>query len=275
MGRSTSAADIPVHVLAIELNLTSAQKSKIETIENDVDTQRRSMFSAGNRPDPQSMGAMFQKMRTLNETASAKVEAVLTPTQRQSLKPLLASIGSVRSVGIPVELYSDLKLSSAQKSQIDGLAASNRQAMQAAFSQGQGGGDFDAMRTRMQSMRTHTDARLKKILTAHQYTLIEQYRKKHPRRGFGGPGRGFGGPGMPPPGGFGGPRDGRGPGFGGGGNPGDRQSADNGNNAPDDNPGPPPPGDNMGPPPGGGGGDDMPPPPGDNGGGDMPPPPGE
>jgi len=258
--RSLTVAEVPVHVLAIELNLTDDQKSKIESTEKDIQSQRRDLFgSPGERPDPDQMQANFEKMRALDKSAQAKVEAILTSDQQAEVKPLLKSLGTLRPVDIPIELYSDLKLTDDQKSDIADLAASNRKAMQAAFSQGRDGG-FDQVRTAMDNVRTKTDAKLKTILTEKQYDLIEAYRQKHPRRTFGGPGGPGGGNMPPPPGGFGGGVGG--PGADNGGGPG-RQWARNGQDGPG---GPAPEDDVMGPPPGvgfgGPGGDDGPPPPG-------------
>ena len=251
MGRTLTVADVPVHVLAVELSLTDDQKTKIADIKKSIDSQRRDLFGTpGERPDPDTMQENFQKMRDLDKSATTKVEAVLSSSQQDDLKPLLKSLGTLRGVNIPIELYSDLKLTDDEKSAIADLSASNKKAMQAAFSQGRDGG-FDSVRTAMDNVRTKTDTKLKSILTDKQYALIEAFKAKHPRRGFGGPG----GPGG---GGFGG-----GPGGGGPGGPGGGFGGGPGGGGPGGDGGPGP-NDDMGPPPGGGGpgGDNMPPPPG-------------
>jgi hypothetical protein len=191
-----SAANVPADVLTSELGLSAAQSSQIQTIDNAVRAQRMSMFRGG----PGAMGQdAFAKMRAADDAAAKQISAILTPAQRKKLPGVLSEIGDARVVNIPLSVYSSLHLTGAEKSQIAGLAASDRQTIQTAFAQANG--NFDKVRSAMVVLRSKNEAKLGKILTAKQNSVISSYRRQHPFGEFRGPGGGPGGPGMggPPP----------------------------------------------------------------------------
>ena len=259
--RQASAVQTPLAALAAELKLTDDQKSQIKAIQDNVKKQRQTLMPRpnpnGERPDPETMRANFDKMRAMEQKANKDIEAVLNDTQKQALPVILKQFDNLRMGGIPLEVYGDLKLTSDQKQQIGDIVKKARAAMAPPPDGGQPGAGGPPPGEGGQpgaggpprgpggrgpgGMFQKTREQVMAVLTDDQKKIVQDYLEAHPRQRFGpggpgGPG-GFGGPGGPPPGG--------GPG------------------------GPPPPGD------GGPGGQDagVPPPPGDGYG--NPPPPGE
>jgi Spy/CpxP family protein refolding chaperone len=235
--RQVTAADAPITILESGLKLTADQKEKIAQIQQDVRKKRRDLMPRpGQRPDsppdPETMRANRDKMRTLDQEAAKSIGDVLTDEQKQALPGLLKEIEALRATGIPAELYGDLKLTSDQRKKITAIAQKAQESQRQAMDKARESGDFQSVRETMQKSRRQTHDKAMQVLTSEQRALVEQFIKDHPRQGPGG----FG----PPPGG------GRGRGEGGpppGGGP----------------DGPPPP-DGAGPPPG----EDGPPPPGLN-----------
>ena len=136
---------------------------------------------------------------------------------------LLKQLDGLRAVGVPLEIYGELKLSKEQVTKLDEIAKASRPKPPADGEQP----DF----ADMQEARKRAHESAMEVLTSDQKETVAKYQKAHPRRrpgGPGGPGGRRGGPGGPPPGG-------------------------------DDGPPPPPPGVDGPPPPPG----DDPPPPGE------------
>lgn len=119
----------------------------------------------------------------------------------------------MRQAGIPLETLGSLKLTSAQKAKIAGIADKSTQELQAKIRAANG--DFQSLMPAFQQARAQTHTSVLAVLTSPQKAIIDKYEKAHPRPAFGGPGGGFGGPG-------GGRRGG---GFGGPGGPGGRPGA--------------------------------------------------
>lgn len=238
--RQDSVANTPIGALAAGLKLTSDQKAKIAAIQKKLQQQRRDLMPRpggsedGGPPDPSTMRANMDKMRSLEQTAVRKIKEVLTSDQKQTLPTFMKELGSLRATGIPIELYGTLKLTTDQKQQLTGIAEKARDVMRQKMDAARESGDFGSVRDAMDQSRRQTHDQAMAILTDAQRSAVEKFIEDHPRPQQG---EGFG----PPPGGFGPPPDGNGP---------------------------PPPGDGNGPPPGDGNG---PPPPGD---GNGPPPPG-
>ena len=114
-GRQVTVAMVPVSALATELNLTADQKTKLTDIQTKYQDAAKALRPApGTPPDP----ANRQKMMDLTRQANQDMEVVLNDTQKQKLPETLQEFSTVRAAGIPLEVYSDLKLTDDQKRQI-------------------------------------------------------------------------------------------------------------------------------------------------------------
>ena len=137
----------------------------------------------------------MEKMNALDKAVSAKIEGVLTAQQRSEESKVVRNAQSLRSAGIPLDLYGKLKLTSEQESRIVAIGEKMDNQMKEATD-----GDIDP-----ESMRTERDQTrhaVRAVLTADQRKMIDEFMRS--RIGFG-PIPVYGGPpprpGGPPPGG--------------------------------------------------------------------------
>jgi hypothetical protein len=185
-------ANTPVAVLADGLKLSATQKAKVQAIQ---DQYRKDMTALrppqGQQPaDPQEMR---QKMTGLTEETTKSIEGVLTADQNKAAPAFLKTIGGFRTVGIPLEVVPDLKLTSDQKTKIAAIADSAQKQIQDEIAKAQaagggqgGGGGFQGIQEMMKANRDKAAA----VLTVTQKATLDKYVADHPQRGFGGGGGG-------------------------------------------------------------------------------------
>ena len=192
--RPATVAGTPVRALTVGLKLSDVQKTKIAAIQSQFRQQREKrmprpvMTEEGpTEADFRAMRANGEWARALEQSVSAKITALLTPEQKKALPALLQESELMRSVGIPLELSQELKLTAVQKSRIMAIARSARQKREAAMRSGEfrpGSGGYDRETAHRAALSS---------LTPTQKTTVAVYGKAHPRRE-----RGFGGPPPPP-----------------------------------------------------------------------------
>jgi hypothetical protein len=209
-GMPMSVVNVPPDVLEKELKLSAEQKNRIVAVQQKSRDEMRSLFpppgGGGAPPDFQAMG---ERMREINESATKDIEATLSDSQKKQLPGMLKSLQNLMTLGIPIQVKSDLKLTDAQSKKLEALAAqvqkerqAKMQEMQAAFQSG----DREKAREIMQSMGGRfgqPNDKAMALLNANQQGIVKKWIKDNPPRpgGFGRPGGpgGFGGPGGPPP----------------------------------------------------------------------------
>jgi len=193
-----SLANIPVDLLTKELKLTDDQKTSVEKVRTKMRADMQAMAPApGTQVD---FRELQQKSRAINEQANKDIEAVLNDDQKKQAPELVKTLQTVQTLRIPVQTYSDLKLTDDQKKKLAALAAdvekdraAKMQEMQAARQ----AGDQDKMREIMTSMRGNgqPDEKTLAVLTADQKEIVQKYIKEHPQPAGGrrfGPGAGAG-----------------------------------------------------------------------------------
>jgi Spy/CpxP family protein refolding chaperone len=173
-GRLTLAM-VPVSALTDELKLTGEQKTQLTTIETKYRSDARTLRPApGATPDP----SVRQKRTEMTQQASQEMEAVLTTEQKAKLPLIMRHFGMLRMVGIPLETYHDLKLTSDQKKQIGDIAQNVQTKMQ--------GLAAEDRRTQGRQIRQDAQTKVMALLTADQKAILTKYEQAHPRgRGFG------------------------------------------------------------------------------------------
>lgn len=216
--RKPSLAMMPVEFLTNGLNLTSAQQTKINQIQQKMREQRRSMmppppqqggqFGRPEGPPPQGQpGGNRDKMQAMERQTVQQIEAVLTAEQKKQVPGLIAELETLRSAGLPPALSGKLKLTVEQKKKIAGLhsAKPQPQKQNASMEQARKSGKFGATweAGRGDGMDAPQDRqKTLAILTPEQRKAVADFEKAHPRpqggRGFGGPPP-FGGPNGAPP----------------------------------------------------------------------------
>jgi hypothetical protein len=208
-----SAASAPLILLDAKLKLTSDQDTKITQAQKDFRQQRDTLMprpgqrSDGPPPDRDTMMATQAKIKTLDSAASDKIIAVLTADQQKALPGVLAELDALRADAIPPEVYSDLKLTAAQETQLTSIgqaAIQARKKVQATTADQTDPPDPSTMR----QARQQTDAKVAAVLTTLQRQVLDKFRQAHAQSGPGGP-LPLGGP--PPMDGNGPPQDGMAP----------------------------------------------------------------
>ena len=165
--RGVTVATMPIEALDAAVKLKPEQKTKIQAIQEKLRTDLQALApQPGGQPDPASR----DKRRELNQKGVAHIEAILTTEQKDKLKTAMAEMTTLRSVGIPMALAGQLKLTDDQKKKIADVSKEIREKMQ-------NGGQGADRRALMQEGRTKVEA----ILTADQKAAIEKYNKEHPR----------------------------------------------------------------------------------------------
>ena len=233
--RQLSPVQTPASALASGLKLTDDQQAQIQSIQDKLKAQRDSLMprpgqDGGERPDPETMRAAFDKLRTAEQKANKDIEALLTATQKAALPALLRQLDGMRQLGIPLEVLGDLKLTAAQKTQLNAIAKKAADSLPKpgqgrpgdggpggppdGGGPGQGGRGFGGPgggqrgRGEMDANRQKFHEQAMAVLTDAQKQQVQEFMEAHPRpdggpgrRGFGGPGGpgGFGGDGPPPP----------------------------------------------------------------------------
>lgn len=202
--RPSTAATAPLPALAAGLKLSAAQQAKVAKIQSTFSSQRRSLIPppprpGGPPPDFAAMRGSFDRMRGMEQSTEAGIQAVLTGPQRAALPGLLKTLDDLRMAGIPPATYGALNLTTAQTSRITGMAQASQQAMRRAMgAPGQGGDPRQAVRAGRERLAAQAAA----VLTPAQRATVDKYKAAHPRPAFGGlgggPRGGFGGPPPPP-----------------------------------------------------------------------------
>jgi Spy/CpxP family protein refolding chaperone len=169
-GRGMMLAQIPVAALDAELKLNADQKTKIAAIHDRFEADTKNLRpQPGTQPEP----ANFQKLRELSQQANQEIQAVLTEPQKAKLPAVTRNLMMLRTVGIPIQIYGDLKLTEAQKQQIQTIARETQEKRR--------GLSADERREKGRELRQEAQSKVSALLTASQKTTIANYEKAHPR----------------------------------------------------------------------------------------------
>ncbi len=211
-GRGGALVMLPLGFMDTVLKLDADQKTKITDIQAKYKEDAKAFTPAapvaGAPPaDPAARQEMMQKRGAAVAQADKDIQAVLTDDQKKLIPDLNKATQTLRTVGIPVEVVGDLKLTDPQAAKMTTIADDSQKEMMAKMTEARQGGNVDraAMMQMMQdaTKATHEKARL--VLTSSQRTKLDAYLKDHPQpvggRGFGGfgGGRPGGAPATPPP----------------------------------------------------------------------------
>lgn len=178
------------HVMR-QLNLTDAQQAQVRTIREETRARAEQLRAGGDRETQRA------QMRALHEDSRRRIDAVLTPAQRQQAETLRAEARTEHVTRRVAHLRESLALNDSQTARVQRVfeqAAARRQAARAANPNA----TPEARRAAHESERAQVDAELRQILTADQMTRLEAERSQHRGRdGARGPGRHGGHRGQP------------------------------------------------------------------------------
>lgn len=178
-------ATVPVDLLATELKLTDDQKTKITAartkMQQDLQAARP---AAGAATDRQAQAA---KRQEINQQAVKDIEEVLTPDQKKQEPDLIKNLSALRSTGIPMPTYGDLKLTDEQRTKLAALAGDidkDRAQKMKDMQEARQAGDQAKVTEIQQSLRGGNTPNEKALalLTDSQKETITKYQKDHPAR---------------------------------------------------------------------------------------------
>lgn len=170
-GAQINVAQVPVALLDSLCKLTPEQKEKITAIQTKLETDLRALRpQRGAAPDPSAA----QKRRDLNRQALSDVQALLTPAQLELLKPAIVELGALRSVGVPLEVIADLKLTDEQKKKIGEIVKETREKIQAMAP--------EERRAKQRELMTAARTKAQELLTTEQKTVIEKHLQRNRRQ---------------------------------------------------------------------------------------------
>jgi hypothetical protein len=178
-----------------DLKLSDDQKSKISAISDQLVSDTRAVIGGGGG-DP---GEMRTKMEQLSKDSSAKVDALLEPTQQKRLQEIAIQVNGANSLSDPA-VAQQLQLSDDQKKKLDDARQGNFQAMRDALAD-MGQMSREERQAKRDELRKAADEKLLAVLTDQQKTEFEGLKGTpltvdlsplRPQRGGGGPGGGGG-----------------------------------------------------------------------------------
>lgn len=160
-----------------DIKVTADQKKKLDEITQRMQTtmQQRmeQMRSSGERPDPNTMRAEFEKFQKDTDEA---VNAVLNDEQKKRLGQISLQMGGPQAMMRP-EVQKDLGLTRQQIRSMEDLMDKMNEANQAVFARVQSGElERDQVRQIMEQNRTALGVEFEKLLTAEQKTKLAEMR---------------------------------------------------------------------------------------------------
>ncbi len=193
-GRGGGLVMLPVAYMDSYLKLTGEQKSKITEIQAKYKEDSKGLMPApgaqGAQVDPQARRDAMQKRMEMMTQADKDLQAVLTDDQKKLIPELNKGMQTFRSLGIPVEVVGDLKLTDTQMEKLNTLSADSQKEMMTKMQEARqnANGDRTAMMQMMQDAQKATHEKARLILTTSQRTKLDAYLKDHPQPQGGGRG---------------------------------------------------------------------------------------
>jgi Spy/CpxP family protein refolding chaperone len=147
-----------------ELKLTDEQKTKVIELADRLREERRGQ--GGNFQDlsPEERQKRAEERRASEDK---QLSAILNADQMKRYNQLRLQQQGMSALAEKA-VAEELKLTSDQRTKIEGILDAQRSEMRSAFQGGGGGGDREAMREKMMAMRKQTDEKIAALLTEEQ-----------------------------------------------------------------------------------------------------------
>ncbi len=164
-------AQIPVELLQTVCKLTPEQVTKIKAIQTKLAEDLRALRpQQGAAPDP----AAAQKRRDLTQQATTEINNILTPEQKEALRNAAPEIAVLRSLGIPLQVVGDLKLTDEQKKKLTDIAREIREKVQNLSP--------EERRSKMRELTADARTKAEALLTAEQKEVIKKFNEENRQR---------------------------------------------------------------------------------------------
>jgi hypothetical protein len=185
-----TVATVPADVLGKELKLSEETTKKIGAIQKSVQDKMmaamQELRNGGGGGGPEA----FQELQKTNQANGKKAEteilALLSDDQKKALPDTLKTLQTLQTLGIPIQVREELKLTDEQMKGLTERAAvvqKDRQAKMKEMQEAMANQDREKLQELAQAMRGNggPDAKAQAILTADQKAIVEKYIKDHPR----------------------------------------------------------------------------------------------
>ncbi|WP_395089085.1 hypothetical protein [Armatimonas sp.] len=184
-----TVATVPADALGKELQLSEEVQKKVAAIQKGVQDKMQAAMQELRDSGGFNQEAMqeLQKTNLANgKKAEMEILALLTDDQKKALPEMLKTLQLLQTLGIPVQLNGDLKLTAEQTKALAERAAvvqKERAAVTKQIQEAMASQDMDRVRELSQGMRGTggADAKALAILTPEQKAMVEKYIKDHPR----------------------------------------------------------------------------------------------
>ncbi|WP_395146429.1 hypothetical protein [Armatimonas sp.] len=184
-----TVATVPAEALGKELKLSEEVQKKVAAIQKAVQDKMQAAMQELRNGGGFNQEAMqeLQKTNLANgKKAETEILALLNDDQKKARPEVLKTLQLLQTLGIPVQLNGDLKLTAEQTKALTERAAvvqKERAAVTKQIQEAMASQDMDRVRELSQGMRGTggADAKALAILTPEQKAMVEKYIKDHPR----------------------------------------------------------------------------------------------
>lgn len=149
-----------LEVVQADLKLTDEQKTAVATINDEMRSDMRELFTGGGPPDREAFAQ-------LNADASAKLDQALEPAQVERLREITLQVNGAQALA-DAKLREQLKFTDEQNKQFEEARAANREAMQEMADLSR-----EERRENREEFRSAANERLLAVLTPEQKTEFE------------------------------------------------------------------------------------------------------
>lgn len=143
-----------------ELKLTDEQKSKINTLLEELREARRGLFQDLRDATPEERQKLMEKVQAED---TQRINAILNPDQQKRFKQISLQQQGPMAIASP-EIATELKLTDEQKRKVQEIVAQMRESQRGLFQ----GGDREGVRERMEALRKDASEKITAVLTEEQ-----------------------------------------------------------------------------------------------------------
>ncbi len=174
MGRSNTLALLQRDDVQTDLALTGDQKSKLQTLLQNLQDKRREMIQEA-RDNGGDFNSVREQMTKLQDGAEKQANEILTPAQQKRVKEIGIQVDGNRSI-LRADIQKDLGITDEQKKKIADIQAKSQADMQAYFEEMRNSGSFDrdAIQAEMKKRNDKLSEELGKVLTAEQAKKLKE-----------------------------------------------------------------------------------------------------
>lgn len=189
MNQPLTLVTVPADVLGKELQLTPEIQKKVAGLQQGVQDKMRAAMQElrdGGGFSPEAFQELQKKNQDNSKKAETDILALLNDDQKKAVPDTIKALQMLRTLGLPIALRSELKLTEEQKKSLGELAATvqkERDARTKEIQEAMRNQDMERVRELAQGMRGNGEpsAKALALLTDEQKALVTKYLKDNPQ----------------------------------------------------------------------------------------------